>query len=74
MGFLDDVVGDALGNLFTGGRSDTKLERLHEEGELVPATIYAIRIVSKSDAADEYSYGLDLARARVRCARRSASS
>ena len=61
MGLLGDVVGDALGNLFTGGRSDAKLERLHEEGELVPATIYAIRVVSKGDAADEYSYGLDLA-------------
>ena len=61
MGILGDVVGDALGNLFTGGRSDTKLKRLHEEGELVPATIYAIRVVSKGDAADEYSYGLDLA-------------
>ena len=61
MGILDDVVGDALGNLFTGGRGDKKLRRLHEEGELVPATIYAIRIVSKGDAADEYSYGLDLA-------------
>ena len=60
MGFLDDLVGDALGNLFTGGRSDKQLERLHEEGELVPATIYAIRIVSKGEDADEYSYGLDL--------------
>ena len=46
MGFLDDVVGDALGNLFVGGRTDRKLQRLHDEGELVPATIYAIRIVS----------------------------
>jgi len=61
MGILGDVVGDALGNLFTGGRSDKQLERLHEEGELVPATIYAIRVVVKGDSADEYSYGLDLA-------------
>ena len=61
MGILGDVVGDALGNLFTAGRTDAKLKRLHEEGELVPATIYAIRVVSKGDAADEYSYGLDLA-------------
>ncbi|MDP1847727.1 MAG: hypothetical protein Q8K79_08040 [Solirubrobacteraceae bacterium] len=62
MGFLDDIVGDALGNVFTPfARSDRKLQRLHEQGELVPATIYAIRIVGKSDSADEYSYGLDLA-------------
>lgn len=61
MGILGDIVGDALGNLFTGGRSDKQLERLRAEGELVPATIYAIRIVSRSDTADEYSYGLDLA-------------
>jgi hypothetical protein len=61
MGILDDIVGDALSNVFTFARSDKKLERLHEEGELVPATIYAIRIVGKSDSADEYSYGLDLA-------------
>ena len=60
MGFLGDIVGDVLGNLFTGGRTDKQLERLREDGELVPATVYAIRIVSKSDAADEYSYGLDL--------------
>ncbi len=61
MGFLDDLVGDALGNVFTGGRSDKQLQRLHDEGELVPATIYAIRIVSKGEDADEHSYGLDLA-------------
>ena len=60
MGLLDDFADAALGNLFSGGRSDRKLERLHDEGELVPATIYAIRIVSKGDAADEHSYGLDL--------------
>ena len=50
MGFLDDFAGAALGNLFTGGRSDRKLARLRDEGELVPATIYAIRIVSKGEA------------------------
>ena len=61
MGILGDIVGDALGNLFAAGRTDAKLERLREEGELVAATIYAIRVVSKSDAVDEYSYGLDLA-------------
>ena len=61
MSILGDIVGDALGNVFTFARSDKKLERLHEEGELVPATVYAIRIVSKGDSADEYSYGLDLA-------------
>lgn len=62
MGILDDIVGDALGHVFTPfARSDKKLQRLHEEGELVPATIYAIRIVGKSESADEYSYGLDLA-------------
>ena len=61
MGILDDIVGDALSNVFTFARSDKKLKRLHEEGELVPATIYAIRIVGKSESADEYSYGLDLA-------------
>jgi hypothetical protein len=61
MSILGDIVGDALGNVFTFARSDKKLKRLHEEGELVPATIYAIRIVGKSESADEYSYGLDLA-------------
>ena len=74
MGILGDIVGDALGNLFAAGRTDAKLERLREEGELVAATIYAIRVVSKSDAADEYSYGLILQRPRGRCVRRYASS
>src|SRR4051794_39554025 len=60
MGILDDFAGAALGNLFSGGRSDRPLQRLQRDGELVPATIYAIRIVSKGDDADEYSYGLDL--------------
>lgn len=62
MSILGDIVGDALGNVFTPfARSDKKLKRLHEQGELVPATIYAIRIVGKSESGDEYSYGLDLA-------------
>jgi hypothetical protein len=60
VGFLDDIASDALGNLFTGGRTDKKLERLGQEGELVPATIYAIRVVTRSDSADEWTYGLDL--------------
>lgn len=61
MNLLDDLVGGVFDNLFTGARRDRKLERLAEEGELVPATIYAIKVVSKSDTADEWYYGLDLA-------------
>lgn len=60
MGIIDDVLGDALGNLFTGGRADKRLARLAEQGELVPATIYAIRVVSRGEDADEWTYGLDL--------------
>jgi hypothetical protein len=60
VGLLDDLLGDALGNLFTGGRTDKKLQRLAEAGELVPATIYAIRVIHKSDAADQWYYGLDM--------------
>lgn len=56
MGLLDDL----LGNLFVGGRTDRKLARLAEQGELVPATIYAIRLKTRSDSADEWTYGLDL--------------
>ncbi len=59
VGFLDDIAGDALGNLFSGGRTDKKLERLGSEGELVPATIYAIRVVTNSET-DEWTYGIDL--------------
>ncbi len=59
MGFLDDFAGDVLSNLFTGGRTDKKLSRLMEEGELVPATIDAIRLVV-NDEVTEMSYGLDL--------------
>ena len=58
MGVLDDLFGGALDNLFVGGRTDKALQRLAEEGELVPATIYAIRVVEKSDG-DEWYYGLD---------------
>ena len=59
MGVLDDFLGDALGNLWVGGRTDRKLRRLEEHGELVPATIYAIRVIQRTDA-DEHYYGLDL--------------
>jgi hypothetical protein len=59
VGLLDDIAGDALGNLFGGGRTDKKLERLEQAGELVPATIYAIRVVGHPDS-DEWTYGLDL--------------
>ncbi len=56
MGLLDGI----LDNLFTGARRDRGLERLAEHGELVPATIYAIRVVGRSDSADVWTYGLDL--------------
>jgi hypothetical protein len=54
-GLLDGV----LDNLFVFGRTDRGLRRLEEQGELVPATIYAIRVVRRGDG-DEWSYGLDL--------------
>jgi hypothetical protein len=57
---LDYLLDGLFGNLFIGGRTDKKLARLAAEGELVPATIYAIRVVVKSDSADEWTYGLDL--------------
>src|SRR5690349_12844976 len=64
MSILGDLVGNLVGgvfdNLFTGGRTDKKLARLAQEGELVPATIYAIRVVTSADNADEWTYGLDL--------------
>ncbi len=60
MGFLDGVFDGALDNLFVVGGGDKALARLHERGELVAATIYAIRVVTKSDSADEWTYGLDL--------------
>jgi hypothetical protein len=60
MGFLDGLLDGVFDNLFAGGRTDKKLARLAEEGELVPATIYAIRVVVKTDSADEWTYGIDL--------------
>ncbi|HMJ03775.1 MAG TPA: DUF3592 domain-containing protein [Conexibacter sp.] len=60
MNLLGDLVSDALSNLFVTGGNDKALRRLAEEGELVPATIYAIKVVVKSDAADEWTYGIDL--------------
>ncbi len=59
MSFLGDIVGDALSNLHVAGRSDRKLVRLMTEGELVPASIYAIRSVTNSESTEWY-YGLDL--------------
>lgn len=61
MSFLDSIFGGVWDNLFVGGRSDRRLARLVEEGEVAPATIYAIRILPKGDSADEYYYGLDVA-------------
>ena len=55
MGLLDGV----FDQLFVGARRDRKLERLAAHGELVPATIYAIRVAGTPDG-EEWSYGLDL--------------
>jgi hypothetical protein len=60
MGISDTLFDGVLDYLFTGGRNDRKLERLAKEGELVPATIYAIKVVSNGDTADDWYYGLDL--------------
>jgi len=60
MGILDELLGGAFDNLFDFSRTDRRLRRLAEEGELCPATIYAIRCVVKSDSADEWTYGIDL--------------
>lgn len=60
MNLLDDLLGGVFDNLFVGARRDKKLERLAEQGELVPATIYAIKIVARSEDADDWTYGLDL--------------
>ncbi len=60
MSLLGDLVSDTLSNLFVAGGKDKGLQRLAAEGELVPATIYAIKLVSKSDSADEWTYGIDL--------------
>jgi len=56
VGLLDGI----FDQLFVGGRTDRGLRRLAEQGELVAATIYAIRVVAKPDDADEWTYGLDL--------------
>ncbi len=56
MGLLDGI----FDQLFTGGRTDKKLKRLAEQGELVPATIYAIRVVGRADGPDDWTYGLDM--------------
>ena len=60
MGISDLLIDGVLDNLFTSARTDKKLKRLAEEGELVPATIYAISVVSHSDTADDWYYGVDL--------------
>lgn len=60
MSILGDLVSDALSNLFVFGRTDKKLDRLMREGELLPATIYGIRLRPNSDGGDEWVYGLDL--------------
>jgi len=41
VGFLDGMFDSTLDNLFVTGGNDKALTRLHEHGELVPATIYA---------------------------------
>jgi hypothetical protein len=60
MGVLDDLLGGALHDLWTPARRDKGLERLAAEGELVPATIYAIKVKRRSEDADVWHYGLDL--------------
>jgi hypothetical protein len=60
VGIFDLLLDGVLDNLFAGGRTDKKLARLAEEGELVPATIYAIKVVAHSDTADDWYYGIDL--------------
>ncbi|MEY2441464.1 MAG: hypothetical protein QOJ46_890 [bacterium] len=55
MGLLDGI----FDQLFVGARKDRGLERLAADGELVPATIYAIRVVGNADG-DEWTYGLDM--------------
>lgn len=60
MAIISDVLGDALGNLFVVGGNDKRAAKLLSEGELVPAKIYAIRCVDRSDSAETWSYGLDL--------------
>jgi hypothetical protein len=48
-----------LFSVFGGGGADKKLLRLFDDGALVPATIYAIRVELKGDQA-QTSYGLDI--------------
>ncbi len=60
MTILGDLVSDALSNLLVVGRTDKKLDRLMRDGELLPATIYGIRLRPNSDGGDEWVYGLDL--------------
>ncbi|HKG39718.1 MAG TPA: hypothetical protein VKB25_12065 [Conexibacter sp.] len=64
MGVLESAFGVVFDGIFDtllpGGRTDKKLARLAEEGELVPATIYAIKVVANSDTADDWYYGIDL--------------
>jgi hypothetical protein len=51
---LDDILESFLGG------PDRQLRRLVEQGERLPARITAIRVVSCSERADEWSYGLDV--------------
>lgn len=60
MTIFGDILSDALGNLFVVGGNDNRAAKLLSEGELVPAKIYAIRCVDRSDSAETWSYGLDL--------------
>jgi hypothetical protein len=60
MGLLDDLLGGALDNLWTPARRDKGLERLAADGELVPATIYAIKVKRRAEESDQWYYGLDL--------------
>ncbi len=57
---LGGLLDGALDNLFAFARTDRRLRRLGEQGELVPATIYAIRVASDGDGGERWSYGLDL--------------
>ncbi len=60
MGFLDDLVGSLFDTVFSFGRGDRTLRRVVEHGELVPATVYAIKHVDRSDSPSQWSYGLDV--------------
>lgn len=56
---LGDLLGGAFDNLFVHGRSDRGLMSLMDEGELVPATVYAVRCIPNSESSEWY-YGPDL--------------